>query len=182
MPLSTGALWPTLRPLGTAGADDMTSKFEWAEGNRYPMSGGGLTTGAFDIGSASNEWDKGHFVEIDSPSMVFATVDSGNHIRAWANVDVAGGTLTMAQSFNISSITYVAGAPGVYTPIVSNYLPAVPITTGTYQMIKHTPKTSSPFISSIVYSTHMPKTFNMAGAGADSGFCIMILGPMNFTE
>lgn len=183
MPLSTGATWPALRTNFTAAAEDMTSKFEWLEGHRYPMAYGSLTTAAFDIGSTDYKWASGHFVECNSPAMKFTTIDDGKLIRAWANVDVSGGTLTVAQSFNLGSFWYNPSYVGEYYISINYFVPTIPVTCGSYMLIKHTPKTSLPIISTLEQFSHFSgemNTYSAGGAQTDSSFCVMVYGPMNF--
>lgn len=119
MPLSTGALWPTLRPLGTAAAADMTSKFEWLEGNILPQSGGALTASAYDIGSASYKWANGHFTNIDLATATFTAAMVGKKLKAWGSFNVTGATLTTLESYKVSSISYSPAFPGQYQFVIT---------------------------------------------------------------
>ena len=109
MPLTTTATWPTLTNR-TASAADVNSKFNWLEGHRYPMNGGALTTGAFDIGSSAYKWKTAHFnsnVIVDSVTVTSDTI--GGKIGAWGKMSVSGNTLTADGSFNVASIISITG-------------------------------------------------------------------------
>jgi hypothetical protein len=106
MPLSTGALWPTLRPLGTASAEDMTSKFEWLEGNIYPQTGGIMTTGSHKIGNTSYLWKNGYFNNVSvGDGVLNASNTTGDFIKMFANVTHTYNTITTNDSYNVSAIT-----------------------------------------------------------------------------
>lgn len=114
MPLTTTALWPTLTGGRKAKASEVEAKFDWLEGAQLPMSGGNLTTGVYDIGSATYKWKSGHFNNIVIGGITMTSSEAGGKpIRGWASIFVAGNTITAADSFNVSSI--IRNGVGDYT-------------------------------------------------------------------
>lgn len=118
MPLSTGATWPSLLNR-TASAADVNAKFEWLEGHRYPHSSGGLTTGAYDVGSASYIWASGYFNSIVLGGVALGSDVPGKTLDAWAFANT--GTFTTTAAFNVSSVTQFFGVSGTDAGLSFNF-------------------------------------------------------------
>lgn len=181
MPLSTGATWPALRENFTAAAEDMTSKFEWVEGDRLPMSGGVLTTTVFNIGSSSYNWNTAYFNELNSPSQVFFNVNDGLALRAWGRFSVSGGTVTALESNGVSSITYNPIFPGSYTINISNWsltsaLDPLNVGLNYYPLITACPTNNVPNKFHADFSSRSMRNTSVSGAATDTSFSIIVCG------
>lgn len=176
MPLSTGATWPALKANFTAAAADMTAKFEWIEGHRYPMIGGELTSSVYDFGTSSYKWNRAYFITTNAPHVYIGNINNGETVRAWANVNVSSGTLTVADSFNVSSFTYNSAFPGLYAIAVTY----ASLSSTAYSMYKHTPRNSGAFISNLDFAAHRFKITNVSGVATDSAFSCVVCGPTGF--
>jgi len=52
-----GTAWNVFAPNTKIKSSAYNDNFDWLEGNLVPMSGGSMTDGAYDIGTASNKWN-----------------------------------------------------------------------------------------------------------------------------
>jgi len=112
MPLTTTTLWPTLTEGKKAKASEVEAKFDWLEGDQWPMKGGECTTSVYDVGSATYQWRYGYFssnVVIGGTTITSAAV---NTPKAWISLYESGGDMTDGASFGISS--YVVLSTGSY--------------------------------------------------------------------
>lgn len=131
MPLSTGATWPSLANR-TASAADVNSKFEWAEGHRYPQINGVLTDNTYGIGNTSSVWDSLYL----SGNIVIAgnTVTSKLiGIDAWATLKPSAyGDYVTSTGYNISSIGRYFGVGGTFAGYAFNFI--VPMQSDKYSV------------------------------------------------
>lgn len=112
MPLTTTAIWPTLTDGKKAKASEVESKFDWLEGTQLPMSGGNLTTGAYDIGSSAYQWRSGFFNHIIINGYTGSS-SLTQSLDAWLSIHGTAGSYTIGASYNISSV--VSSGAGLYT-------------------------------------------------------------------
>lgn len=106
MPLTTTATWPSLVEGKKAKASEVESKFDWLEGTQYPMINGQLTTGVYDIGSATYQWRHGYFsngIVVNGYTITTANINP----QAWISIYNQGGILTIGSSYNISSMVAI---------------------------------------------------------------------------
>jgi hypothetical protein len=104
MPLTTTTAWPDLIDGKKAVASQVELKFDWMEGDIWPMKGGSTTTGVYNIGHASYQWKYGYFdnIILNGVTMTSAIV---NTPEAWISIYSTGGVYTIGSSFNIASVT-----------------------------------------------------------------------------
>lgn len=132
MPLTTTATWPTLNEGRKAKASEVEAKFDWLEGAQYPMTGGNMTTGVYDIGAPAYRWRYGYFTTVYADNLVTTSTITSEELRttykAWAWAVASVGTVTAGYSYNISSIALLAtGTYRIYW--------TVPFANNTYSVV-----------------------------------------------
>lgn len=111
MPLTITASWPSLTEGKKAKASEVEAKFDWLEGNQLPMIGGALTTGVYDMGTATYRWRNGYFNSLVIGGVTMTSAEAGGTpVRAWAYLNYVGGTCTVIDSFNVALV--ITGTPG----------------------------------------------------------------------
>lgn len=132
MPLTTTVSWPSLVEGKKAKASDVESKFEWIEGDQWPMVGGVPTTGVYDIGTSSHRWAVGYFDSVRSENLYSIATQTSEeinaNIKAYSFNIQASGTTTTEVTYNISSVSVLT--TGVYRISFTN-----PFATSTYAAI-----------------------------------------------
>ena len=114
MPQTITAIWPDLVSGKKAKASEVEAKFDWLEYNCYPMVGGEVTTGVYDLGSSAYKWRVGYFDNVVINGETLSSAQGfGSPLSAFAHVEITSSTISVQSLYNVSSV--VRNATGIYT-------------------------------------------------------------------
>lgn len=174
MPLTTTTLWPSLTDGKKAKASEVESKFDWLEGDQWPMIGGVLTNDTYDMGSAAYRWNLGYFKQVSADNLVttggtLTTDEIRATAKAWGWGIGASGSVT--TSYNISSVTLLS--TGVYRVAWTT-----PFATNTYAVVANGVRVTAVIASveNLTVSSADVYLFNDAGAAMSSVFDVLAVG------
>lgn len=106
-----GTRWASLSSGNLARASDVNANLAWLEGHHVPMLGGSTTTGVYDLGTSTAQWNKGYFAGTVSAgtfkgdatglSNAFVLLDQTTTAANGSQVDFTGLSLATGGSYKM---------------------------------------------------------------------------------
>jgi len=109
MPLTTTATWPDLQSGKKAKASEVESKFDWIEGNLWPMNAGSLSSETYNLGSSSYKWK----------NIYVSSISSDGPVKIWGNFRGDDPNIE-PKSYNAGDIT--RHTTGTYQITIAGYV------------------------------------------------------------